>query len=120
MSSLLGERDDGREEDIRSYSLDQLREMAKRGELGQTRADAEEIELDDSFWKHAKWTPPLLPGKTSVHLRVDRDVLDWFKDQGKGHLTRMNHVLRAYYEASRRRGKHAAPSERQRKKSVRA
>jgi uncharacterized protein (DUF4415 family) len=41
-------------------------------------------------------------GRTvSVHLRVDRYVLEWFKGQGKGHLTRMNAVLRAYYEAHR-------------------
>jgi hypothetical protein len=38
-------------------------------------------------------------GKTSVHLRVDTDVLAWFKAQGRGHLTRMNAVLRAYMEA---------------------
>ncbi len=37
--------------------------------------------------------------KASVHLRVDADVLDWFKSQGAGHLTRMNAVLRAYFEA---------------------
>ena len=37
--------------------------------------------------------------KTSIHLRVDPDVLEWFKSQGKGHLTKMNAVLRAYYEA---------------------
>jgi uncharacterized protein (DUF4415 family) len=72
--------------------------MRKAG-LGRTRPDAEEIELDDSFWKHAKWMPPL--GKSSVHLRVDSDVLDWFRKQGKGHLTRMNAVLRAYFRAHR-------------------
>jgi len=37
---------------------------------------------------------PPAEGKTSVHLRVDTDVLDWFKAQGRGHLTRMNAVLR--------------------------
>jgi uncharacterized protein (DUF4415 family) len=40
-------------------------------------------------------------GKVSVHLRVDPDVFAWFKSKGKGHLTRMNAVLRAYYEANR-------------------
>ena len=48
----------------------------------------------------------LMPGekpKTSVHLRVDHDVFEWFKHQGKGHLTRMNAVLRAYYEANRKK-----------------
>jgi len=37
--------------------------------------------------------------KTSVHLRVDSDVFEWFKNQGAGHLTRMNAVLRSYVEA---------------------
>jgi uncharacterized protein (DUF4415 family) len=39
------------------------------------------------------------PGKKSVHLRVDADVLEWFRAQGKGYLTRMNAVLRSYMEA---------------------
>jgi uncharacterized protein (DUF4415 family) len=38
-------------------------------------------------------------GKTSVHLRLDSDVVEWFRSRGKGHLTRMNAVLRAYVEA---------------------
>jgi uncharacterized protein (DUF4415 family) len=41
----------------------------------------------------------LPPGKESVTLRVDQDVLDWFRKQGKGYQTRMNAVLRAYKEA---------------------
>jgi uncharacterized protein (DUF4415 family) len=40
--------------------------------------------------------------KTSVHLRLDSEVVDWFKAQGRGHLTRMNAVLRAYVNAQRR------------------
>jgi uncharacterized protein (DUF4415 family) len=43
--------------------------------------------------------PP--PGKASVHLRFDSDVLAWFTAQGKGHLTRINAVLRSYVEARR-------------------
>ena len=43
----------------------------------------------------------MLAGKTSVHLRLDSDVVDWFKANGKGHLTRMNAVLRAYVEAQK-------------------
>jgi uncharacterized protein (DUF4415 family) len=40
-------------------------------------------------------------GKTSVHLRLDSDVVEWFKANGKGHLTRMNAVLKAYVEAQK-------------------
>ncbi len=41
-------------------------------------------------------------GKTSVHLRLDSDVFEWFKRQGEGHLTRMNAVLRSYVDAHKR------------------
>jgi hypothetical protein len=40
-------------------------------------------------------------GKISVHLRLDSDVVERFKARGKGHLTRMNAVLRAYVEAQK-------------------
>lgn len=42
-----------------------------------------------------------VPAKTSISLRVDRDVLDWFKAQGSGYQTRINAVLRAFRDASR-------------------
>ena len=35
-------------------------------------------------------------GKRQVTLRIDADVLDWFRAQGKGYQSRMNAVLRAY------------------------
>ena len=71
--------------------------MATRGDYEPTRPDAPEIELGEDFWRQAKVVVP--PGKASVHLRIDADVLAWFKAQGRGHLTRMNAVLRAYMEA---------------------
>ncbi len=41
-----------------------------------------------------------VPTKTSISLRIDQDVLDWFKSQGVGYQTRMNAVLKAFHEAS--------------------
>jgi uncharacterized protein (DUF4415 family) len=41
-----------------------------------------------------------LPAKTSISLRVDQDVLEWFKAQGPGYQTRINTVLRAFHDAS--------------------
>jgi len=41
-----------------------------------------------------------VPAKTSISLRVDADVLEWFKRQGPGYQTRMNTVLRAFRDAS--------------------
>jgi uncharacterized protein (DUF4415 family) len=74
--------------------------MRARGE-DQTRPDAPEAEsLGDAFWRKAQ---VVMPGpKTSVHLRLDSDVVEWFKGRGKGHLTRMNAVLRAYVDAHKR------------------
>ena len=41
-----------------------------------------------------------VPPKTLISLRVDADVLAWFKAQGTGYQTRMNAVLWAFKEAS--------------------
>jgi hypothetical protein len=43
-----------------------------------------------------------VPPKTSISLRIDADVLAWFKAQGPGYQKRMNMVLRAFREESRR------------------
>jgi len=56
-------------------------------------------ELDADFFRRAKVRMP--KGKQSVSLRIDRDVLNWFRRQGRGYQTRMNAVLRAYVEAHR-------------------
>jgi len=37
--------------------------------------------------------------KTQVTLRIDDDVLKWFKKQGRGYQTRINSLLKAYKEA---------------------
>ncbi|MEI6320139.1 MAG: BrnA antitoxin family protein [Pseudomonadota bacterium] len=41
-----------------------------------------------------------MPAKALVSLRVDQDVLDWFKAQGPGYQTRINAVLKAFRDAS--------------------
>jgi uncharacterized protein (DUF4415 family) len=40
------------------------------------------------------------PPKVSVSLRIDQDVLAWFKAQGPGYQTRINMILRAFRDAS--------------------
>ena len=54
--------------------------------------------LDEAFWRNAKVVMPG-PGKRQVTLRIDADVLDWFKSGGRGWQTRINAVLKAYAEA---------------------
>jgi uncharacterized protein (DUF4415 family) len=41
----------------------------------------------------------VLGGRTSFYVRVDADVLAWFRARGRGYLIRMNAVLRSYMEA---------------------
>jgi len=73
--------------------------MRERGET-KTRADAPARAVEPDFWASARVVMPP-PGKTAVNLRIDRDVLEWFRAQGKGHLSRMNAVLRSYMEAQK-------------------
>jgi uncharacterized protein (DUF4415 family) len=42
---------------------------------------------------------PANKNKAQVTLRIDDEVLEWFKSQGKGYQTRINSLLRAYMEA---------------------
>ena len=53
-------------------------------------------EADENFFKNAVVRLP--QPKVSICLRGDRDVLDWFKAQGKGYQTRINAILKAYKE----------------------
>ena len=43
----------------------------------------------------------IVPPKRSVSLRIDADVLEWFKSKGAGYQTRINSVLRAFTEVAR-------------------
>jgi uncharacterized protein (DUF4415 family) len=44
-----------------------------------------------------------LPRKEQLTLRLDSDVLRWYKEQGRGYQTRINALLRAYMEEHRRK-----------------
>ncbi len=57
--------------------------------------------LDDSFFSNAMVRMPL--PKKAVSLRLDSDLLDWFKEQGKGYQTRINAILRVYMRAMKSR-----------------
>jgi uncharacterized protein (DUF4415 family) len=51
----------------------------------------------DIDWDKASIVIP--PGKDIITLRLDRDVLEWLRAQGKGYQTLINQVLRAFYDA---------------------
>jgi len=80
---------------------DSRTDWRKLGDLPDDRIDTSDIpELDEDFFREAKLRMP--KGKQLVSLRVDSDVLDWFRRQGKGYQTRINAILRAYVQAHRR------------------
>lgn len=57
------------------------------------------LELSDSFWENMRKFKPV--HKTPLTLRVDDDVLAWFKARGKGYQSEINSVLKAYVEAKK-------------------
>jgi len=93
-------------ESIRRASLEEINRMHEDGLLHYDPSAPEgpppeyAYLEDDEFWKNAKVVFPRQP--RSVHLKLDPDVFDYFKSLGKGHLTKMQEVLRAYVNAQRR------------------
>ena len=60
-------------------------------------------EFDEEFLRTVEMK--VSPGKKPIALRLDADVLEWMKAQGKGYQSRINAILRAYYEAHRNDGR---------------
>lgn len=54
--------------------------------------------LPDDFWASAQVVEPV--AKQPISLRVDADVLDWFKAQGPRYQSRINAVLRSFMTQS--------------------
>ncbi|MBC7952693.1 MAG: BrnA antitoxin family protein [Rhodospirillaceae bacterium] len=57
--------------------------------------------VTDDWFEGAKVVMP--EPKVPISIRIDREVLDWFKDQGPAYQSRMNAVLKAYM-SSRKAG----------------
>lgn len=96
-----------RPEDITRVTAEEARRLKSKTDLARldalTEADIEKaVAADpdavplDTNWTDAHVVMP--PGKEIVTLRLDRDVLDWFKQNGRGYQTRINAVLRSFYE----------------------
>ena len=54
-------------------------------------------ELNDEFWDNAVIEVPA--NKQRLTVRFDADMVAWFKSQGRGYQTKMNAVLRSFYES---------------------
>jgi uncharacterized protein (DUF4415 family) len=64
-------------------------------------SDREGVPMSDAEWARAEI---VRPEKVAVGIKLDSDVLDWFKDQGKGYQTRINGVLLSFYEVHQKSG----------------
>jgi uncharacterized protein (DUF4415 family) len=104
--------------DIARYIAEKVSTMLPRGE---SRTDwaavkamtEEELEASiaadpDDVHEAIDWTQAVQgmpPRKRDIHIRIDEDVLDWFRQAGRGYQTRINNVLRAFMQ-SRKRASH--------------
>lgn len=92
------DRRKGKTDWVRVQSLtDQEIEAAVRSD-----PDAAPLDID---WSQAVLVVP--PRKKAISIRVDPDVLDYFKNEGAGYQRRINAVLRSYVEQKQKRGKSA-------------
>lgn len=56
--------------------------------------------VDEETGPEARWDRPR---KQKISLRVDTEVVDWFKSRGPGYQTRMNRILRRVMEEGKKR-----------------
>lgn len=98
--------------DTARYTAEQLDAMRRRGESRTDWAKVDamtEAELEasiaadpDDVHETPDWGQAILglpPRKEHINLRVDADVVAWFRQTGRGYQTRMNNVLRAFVES---------------------
>lgn len=80
-------------------SLDEIRRLKGRTDWDRLQSEgdhqgAEEFAVD---WSKARLVEP--QKKVMISVRLDQDVLDFLKAQGRGYQTRINAILRSYMEA---------------------
>jgi len=97
-----------KKERIVSYTARELKAKRAKGESltdwsrvkAMSQKQVDRLADDDDGVLSEGWEKTVmigLPhGKEAIKLRVDKDVLGWFKGTGKGYQTRMNNVLRAF------------------------
>ncbi|MFH0996083.1 MAG: BrnA antitoxin family protein [Pseudomonadota bacterium] len=101
-----------KETHIKSYSAAELKANHERSRTDLKKVDAmtdEELERiiaedEDERDLQPDWTRAELvfvAPKQSIHLRLEQEIIDFFKSQGKGHISRMQAVLKAYAHAHR-------------------
>ena len=80
--------------------MDRLRKVRERQIM---KSSPEELaDLPEDFWDEAELVMPV--AKRPISLRLDEDVLEWFRRLGPRYQTRINAVLRAYMTRTASRG----------------
>lgn len=89
------------DQNIRRASLAEIRKMKAAGELGAKTTAPEGPppgeELGPEFWAKAQLEEP--KSVRPVLLKLEPEVFEFFKKQGKGHVSKMQAVLKAYVKA---------------------
>ncbi|HYA04872.1 MAG TPA: BrnA antitoxin family protein [Xanthobacteraceae bacterium] len=85
---------------IRS-DLDRLRKLTDAEIDASIANDPDWQEFKDIDWSKAVLVIP--PKKKAISIRVDEDVLDYFKKEGSGYQRRINAVLRSYMQQKRKK-----------------
>ena len=80
--------------------LDKLRRLTDKEIDASIANDPDWAEFKDIDWSEAVLVIP--PKKKAISIRVDEDVLDYFKKHGVGYQRRMNAVLRSYVDQKRK------------------
>jgi uncharacterized protein (DUF4415 family) len=101
-------------ENIARFSADKIRRKIARGESKTdwkrvnaiSQAQVERLADNDEGPLAAGWESTVIvglpPAKQDIHIRLDGDILDWFKARGRGYQTRINAVLRAFVQSRQR------------------
>lgn len=55
-------------------------------------------ELDENFFKNTEIKLP--ESKKNISIRIDKDVLEWYKSFGRGYQTKINAILKAYKDSN--------------------
>ena len=100
---------------IKKYTAEELEEKTRHGESlsdwnqamalteeeleAAIKSDPDEADLDFD-WSKVTIDPP--QPKEVLNMRIDKDVLDYFKKTGRGYQTRINAVLRGYVDQKRK------------------
>jgi uncharacterized protein (DUF4415 family) len=103
------------EKRITRVSVDKLKRIKSKSDWNRvdslTEADIAQAASEDpdaSLTTPADWTDARVVwpvDKEPITLRLDKDVLAWFRGHGRGYQTRINSVLRAFVEAQKHQGR---------------